>query len=157
MSRGVPETHRKNLNLVREIHLSQSVGFHVLKFKMIKIVNMEVSEFVLCEDFHNCFYLSEANNVISILISSDFLKMDTLVILFFIKSQEKYTPKKRKKKLLFLFLLQSIITYSLSSNHDRVMHYLARRDKCLESYSHNPDISVGVTPQGKNFNLGYIF
>jgi hypothetical protein len=36
---------------------------------------------------------------------------------------------------------------------------LARRDNCPESYCHDPGVSVGVgiTPQGKNFNLGYIF
>jgi hypothetical protein len=32
--------------------------------------------------------------------------------------------------------------------------FLARRDDCPESYCHDP--GVGVTPQGKNFNLGYI-
>jgi hypothetical protein len=37
--------------------------------------------------------------------------------------------------------------------------FLARRDDCAESYCHDPGvgIGVGVTPQGKNFNLGYIF
>jgi hypothetical protein len=34
---------------------------------------------------------------------------------------------------------------------------LARRDNCPESYCHDSSVSVGVTPQGKNFNLGYIF
>jgi hypothetical protein len=33
--------------------------------------------------------------------------------------------------------------------------FLARRDDCPESYYHDP--GVGVTPQRKNFNLGYIF
>jgi hypothetical protein len=33
--------------------------------------------------------------------------------------------------------------------------FLPRRNECLESYCHDP--SVSVTPQGKNFNLGYIF
>jgi hypothetical protein len=33
--------------------------------------------------------------------------------------------------------------------------FLACRDDCPESYCH--DSGVGVTPQGKNFNLGYIF
>jgi hypothetical protein len=37
------------------------------------------------------------------------------------------------------------------------MLFLARRDECPESYCHNSgvgvDISVGVTPQGKNFNI----
>jgi hypothetical protein len=39
--------------------------------------------------------------------------------------------------------------------------FLARRDNCPESYCHDPGVGVGggvgVTPQGKNFNLGYIF
>jgi hypothetical protein len=34
-----------------------------------------------------------------------------------------------------------------------VNQFLARRNDCPESYCHD----VGVTPQGKNFNLGYIF
>jgi hypothetical protein len=33
--------------------------------------------------------------------------------------------------------------------------FLARRDDCSESYCHDP--SIGATPQGKNFNLGYNF
>jgi hypothetical protein len=33
--------------------------------------------------------------------------------------------------------------------------FLARQDDCPESYCHDP--GVGVTPHGKNFNLGYIF
>jgi hypothetical protein len=33
--------------------------------------------------------------------------------------------------------------------------FLARRVDCPESYCHDP--GVGVTPQGKDFNLGYIF
>jgi hypothetical protein len=33
--------------------------------------------------------------------------------------------------------------------------FLARREDCPESYCHDP--GVGVTPQGKNFNLDYIF
>jgi hypothetical protein len=36
-------------------------------------------------------------------------------------------------------------------------YFLARQDNCLESYCHDPSVSIGVTPQGKNFNLGYIF
>jgi hypothetical protein len=36
-----------------------------------------------------------------------------------------------------------------------LLFLLARRDDCPESYCHDP--GVGVTPQGKNFNLGYIF
>jgi hypothetical protein len=36
-------------------------------------------------------------------------------------------------------------------------NFLARRDDCPESYCHDPGVGVGVTPQGKNFNLGYIF
>jgi hypothetical protein len=41
--------------------------------------------------------------------------------------------------------------------HNAEIHspFLARRDDCPESYCHDP--GVGVTPQGKNFNLGYIF
>jgi hypothetical protein len=35
--------------------------------------------------------------------------------------------------------------------------FLACRDDCPESYCHDPGGGVGVTPQGKNFNLGYIF
>jgi hypothetical protein len=35
--------------------------------------------------------------------------------------------------------------------------FLARRDNCPESYCHDPGVDVSVTPQGKNFNLGYIF
>jgi hypothetical protein len=35
------------------------------------------------------------------------------------------------------------------------IHFLARRDDCPESYCHDP--GVCVTPQGKNFNQGYIF
>jgi hypothetical protein len=35
--------------------------------------------------------------------------------------------------------------------------FLARQDNCPESYCHDPGVGVGVTPQGKNFNLGYIF
>jgi hypothetical protein len=39
--------------------------------------------------------------------------------------------------------------------------FSARRDDCPESYCHDPGVGVGggvgVTPQGKNFNLGYIF
>jgi hypothetical protein len=37
------------------------------------------------------------------------------------------------------------------------LHFLARQDDCPESYCHDPCVGVGVTPQGKNFNLGYIF
>jgi hypothetical protein len=33
----------------------------------------------------------------------------------------------------------------------------ARRDGCPESYCRDPGVGVGVTPRGKNFNLGYIF
>jgi hypothetical protein len=33
--------------------------------------------------------------------------------------------------------------------------FLARRDNCPKSYCHDP--GVGVSLQGKNFNLGYIF
>jgi hypothetical protein len=35
--------------------------------------------------------------------------------------------------------------------------FLAHREDCPESYCHDPGVGVGVTPQGKNFNLGYIF
>jgi hypothetical protein len=37
--------------------------------------------------------------------------------------------------------------------------FLARWDDCPESYCHDPgvDVGVSVTPQGENFNLGYIF
>jgi hypothetical protein len=35
------------------------------------------------------------------------------------------------------------------------MYFLARWDDCPESYCH--DSGVGVAPQGKKFNLGYIF
>jgi hypothetical protein len=35
--------------------------------------------------------------------------------------------------------------------------FLALRYDCPESYCHDPGVGVGVTPQGKNFNLGYIF
>jgi hypothetical protein len=35
--------------------------------------------------------------------------------------------------------------------------FLARRDDCPESYCHDLGVGVSVTPQGKNFNLGYIF
>jgi hypothetical protein len=37
----------------------------------------------------------------------------------------------------------------------RHLLFLAHRDNCPESYCHDP--GVGVTPQGKNFNLSYIF
>jgi hypothetical protein len=39
----------------------------------------------------------------------------------------------------------------------RLSFLLARRDDCPESYRHDPGVGVSVTPQGKNFNLGYIF
>jgi hypothetical protein len=37
--------------------------------------------------------------------------------------------------------------------------FLACWDDCPESYCHDPGVGGGggVTPQGKNFNLGYIF
>jgi hypothetical protein len=38
------------------------------------------------------------------------------------------------------------------------MFLLARRDDCPESYCHDPGVGgIGVTPEGKNFDLGYIF
>jgi hypothetical protein len=45
-----------------------------------------------------------------------------------------------------------------SFRHENTI-FLACRDDCPESYYHDPGVgvSVGVTPQGKNFNLGYIF
>jgi hypothetical protein len=36
-------------------------------------------------------------------------------------------------------------------------HFLARWDDCPESYCHEPDVGISVIPQGKNFNLCYIF
>jgi hypothetical protein len=54
-----------------------------------------------------------------------------------------------KKKIVFLFQKlqgENILSY-----------FLARLDDCPESYCHDPGVGVGVTPQGKNFNLGYIF
>jgi hypothetical protein len=46
-------------------------------------------------------------------------------------------------------------SYFLISANDNGVYklFLARRDDCLESYCHV--IGVCVTPQGKNFNLGY--
>jgi hypothetical protein len=38
-----------------------------------------------------------------------------------------------------------------------VYWFLARQDYCLESYCHDPGVGVSVTPQGKKYNLGYIF
>jgi hypothetical protein len=41
-----------------------------------------------------------------------------------------------------------------------VTTFLARRDDCPESYCHDPGVGGGgggVTLQGKNFNLGFIF
>jgi hypothetical protein len=36
-----------------------------------------------------------------------------------------------------------------------------QKNDCPESYCHDPGVgvgvSIGITPQGKNFNLGYIF
>jgi hypothetical protein len=34
---------------------------------------------------------------------------------------------------------------------------LSFKQDCPESYCHDPGVGVGVTPQGKSFNLGYIF
>jgi hypothetical protein len=58
---------------------------------------------------------------------------------------------------LSLLTVQSPInlkTRAKSEWHKRKT-FLARQDNCLESYCHDPGVSV--TPQGKNFNLGYIF
>jgi hypothetical protein len=38
-----------------------------------------------------------------------------------------------------------------------VFAILARRDECSESYCYDPGVGISATPQGKNFNLGYIF
>jgi hypothetical protein len=54
-------------------------------------------------------------------------------------------------------LFHSMIFFSIFSLDICNLDFLARQDDCLESYCHDPRVGVGVTPQGKNFNLGYIF